>query len=311
MNKTELMSKMNRSFNKAALQLKKHSPEILVAAGIVGGVASAVLACKATTKVSGILEDTKAQVDAIHDVVENPEKYNAEYTEEDSKKDLAIVYAQTGMKLAKIYGPAVMLGTVSVISILAGHNILRKRYVATAAAYVAIDKSFKEYRGRVIDRFGKELDRELRYNIKAVEVEETVVDEKGKEKTVKKTVQQADPNAISDYARFFDETCAGFVKGNPSYNLMFLRQQQNYANDLLKSRGHVFLNEVHDMLGIQRTPIGAVVGWIYDPSNQNIDSFIDFGIYDPKDADKRAFVNGLEPAILLDFNCDGPIYELI
>ena len=183
MNKTEIMNNLTRTFNRASLKLKKHSPEILVAAGIVGGVASAIMACKATTKLDAVLEESKENVDKIHGYVEE-NGYSEKYTAEDEKKDLMIVYAQSGIKVAKLYGPSIVLGALSITSILAGHNITRKRNVALAAAYTAIDKGFKEYRGRVVERFGKELDKELRYNVKAVEVEETVVDEKGKEKTV-------------------------------------------------------------------------------------------------------------------------------
>lgn len=309
--KTEIMNSLNRTFGRAGLQLKKYSPEILVGAGIIGAVTSTVMACKATTKVSGILEDTKEQVEQVHYALENPDKITEEYTAEDSKKDLAIIYTQTGLKLAKTYGPAIVVGALSITSILAGHNMLRKRYVATAAAYAMIDKSFKDYRGRVIERFGKELDRELRYNIKAQEIEETVVNEDGTESVVKKTVDVIDPNAISDYAKFFDEFCTGFNKHNHEMNLYFLRCQQNYMNDLLKSRGHVFLNEVYDALGIQRTQAGNIVGWIYDEKNPNGDNFIDFGIYDKNNKDARDFVNGREQAILLDFNVDGNILDLI
>lgn len=308
--KTEIMNSLNRTFGRAGLKLKKYSPEILVGAGIIGAVASTVMACKATTKVSGILEDTKEQVEQVHYALENPDKISEEYTAEDSKKDLAIIYTQTGLKLAKTYGPAIVVGALSITSILAGHNMLRKRYVATAAAYAMIDKSFKDYRGRVIERFGKELDRELRYNIKAQEVEETVVNEDGTESVVKKTVDVIDPNAISDYAVFFDDGCTGWTK-NPEQNLYFLKCQQNYLNDLLKARGHVFLNEVYDALGIPRTKAGNVVGWIYDEKHPVGDNFIDFGIYNQDNERTRAFVNGFERTVLLDFNVDGNILDLI
>lgn len=314
MGKTEIMNKINRTVNRTGLKLKKYSPEILVVSGIIGGVVSAVMACKATPKVNAILEDTKNKVNSIHDVVENPEKYNLEqpYTVEDGKKDLAIVYAQTGLEFVKVYGPAVAVGTLSILSILAGHNILRKRYVATAAAYTVLDKNFKEYRGRVIERFGKELDKELRYNIKTKEVEEVVVNEDGSEAVTKKTIEVVDPKTVGDYACFFDEWCTLYEKNNPEYNLMSLKMVLNHANDRLQANGHLFLNEVRDMLGAPRTPVGNVVGWIYDPSNKDIDSYVSFGdFYDVKDPDKRDFVNGREPAILLEFNVDGPILELI
>lgn len=312
MKKAEIMNTLTRKFYRVGFKFKKHSPEILVGAGVVGVVASAVMACKATTKLDDVLAETKDTVDKIHDVTEHPEKIpeGKEYTVEDSKKDLTIVYTQAGVKLVKLYGPAVVLGTVSIAAIIGGHHILRKRNIALAAAYTAVDKGFKEYRGRVLERFGEEVDRELRYNIKAKEIEKTVTDANGKETVVKETVDVADPNLTSDYARFFDDGCTGWTK-DPEFNLMFLKDQQRYANDLLKSKGHLFLNEVYDMLGIQRTQAGQVVGWIYDEKNPIGDNFIDFGIYDIADERKRSFVNGYERTILLDFNVDGNILEMI
>lgn len=312
MKKAEIMNTLTRKFYRVGFKFKKHSPEILVGAGVVGVVASAVMACKATTKLDDVLVETKDTVDKIHDVTEHPEKIpeGKEYTVEDSKKDLTIVYTQAGVKLVKLYGPAVVLGTVSIAAIIGGHHILRKRNIALAAAYTAVDKGFKEYRGRVLERFGEEVDRELRYNIKAKEIEKTVTDANGKETVVKETVDVADPNLTSDYARFFDDGCTGWTK-DPEFNLMFLKDQQRYADDLLKSKGHLFLNEVYDMLGIPRTQAGQVVGWIYDEKNPIGDNFIDFGIYDIADERKRSFVNGYERTILLDFNVDGNILEMI
>ena len=305
------MNSLNRTFGRAGLKLKKHSPEILVGLGIVGTVASTVMACKATLKVNEIVDEAKETIDKIHVALDNGcTEAGQDYTEEDSKKDLTITYVQTAVKLTKNYAPAIVLGSLSVASIISGHNMLRKRYIATAAAYTLVDKSFKDYRSRVVERFGKELDQELRYNIKAKEVEEIEVDEKGKEKVVKKTIQVADPNAISDYAFFFCEGCHGWSK-DAEFNLMFLKRQQAWANDLLKSRGHLFLNEVHDLLGVQRTQAGNVVGWIYDEKNPVGDNFVDFGIYDQDDERKRAFVNGWERNILIDPNVDGNILELI
>lgn len=327
MNKNEIISKATRAFNKATLKLKKHSPEILVVSGVVGTVASAVIACKATTKVHNIVEESKEDMHNLHLVaaaaglreMEDPtEEDNAkialfaakqevkEYSKEDLKKDTTIIYAQTAMKFVKLYGPAVILGALSITGILAGHNITRKRNLALAAAYATVDKSFKDYRSRVVERFGEELDKELKYNIKSKEIEETVTDEKGKEKTVKKTLDVIDPNEISDYARFFDDGCIGWEK-DAEHNLFFLKQQQNWANERLQKRGYLFLNEVYEMLGIPATRAGQQVGWIYDKNDPNKDNFVDFGIYDTNRPATRDFVNGYERTILLDFNVDGNI----
>lgn len=306
-----IVKSAGRAFSKVNIKVQKHSPEILVGLGIVGAVASAVLACKATTKASDILEESKEKVDQIHQVASNESIDDDMYSEEDKNRDLALVYVQTGVELVKLYGPAIALGTISIASILMSHNILRKRNVALAAAYTAIDHSFKDYRKRVIDKFGKEIDRELKYNIKAKKIEETVVDDDGKEKKIKSTVDVIEGiEGYSDYARFFDDGCRNWEKDS-EYNLMFLRAQQQYANDLLVSRGHLFLNEVYDMLDIPRTKAGQVVGWVYDPENPVGDNYVDFGIYDIRRQENRDFVNGYERSILLDFNVDGNIWDLI
>lgn len=310
MTNTAIMNKMSNVFYKASFKLQKHSPEILVVAGVVGTVASAIMACKATTKLNSILEESKETIDKIHEVAAD-ESMADKYTPEDAKKDLTITYVQTGIKLVKLYAPSIALGALSIGCILSSNNILRKRNVALAAAYATVDKSFKEYRGRVIEKFGEAIDRELKYNIKEQKVEETVTDpETGKEKKVKKTIQVSDIDGYSEYARFFDDGCKGWEK-DAEMNLMFLRAQQQYANDLLRARGRLFLNEVYRMLGIPETKAGQVVGWVYDPENPMGDNYVDFGIYDINKPRNRDFVNGYERTILLDFNVDGNIWELM
>lgn len=301
-NKTEIMKSVNGVASKTVMKLKKHSPEILVVAGIAGMVVSAVLACKATTKVAEILDETKGTLDTIHEGMETGAINGQEYTTEDGKKDTIVVYAQTGMKLAKLYAPAIILGTLSITSILASNNILRKRNVALGAAYAAIDKSFKEYRGRVIERFGEQVDTELKYGIKAKKFEEIEVDpETGKEKKVKKTVMVADPNLQSDYAVYFDSKSRNY-ETNPDYNRMFLKAQQAFANDKLQTRGHLFLNEVLDDLDLPRTPAGQIVGWTKDGP----DGYVNFRIVE---VERETEDGRHEPALLLDFNVEGNIWE--
>lgn len=299
----ELTTSATRAFSRVGFELKKHSPEILVVAGVVGTVVSAVMACKATTKVQTVLDKTKSDVDAIHECANNPDLAD-EYTVEDSKKDLTIVYAKTGVELVKLYAPAVIVGAVSITGILTGHHILHKRNLATAAAFTAADTAFKKYRGRVVERLGEKMDKELLYNIKAKEIEEVVVDEKGNETVVKKTVEVADPaSVLGTYTFCFDETASGWQR-DAEANKFFLLQQQDYANEKLKARGYMFLNEVLDMLGIQRTRAGQTVGWML---NGDGDGYIDFGIFNIYSEANRKFVNGLEKSIWLDFNVDGDI----
>jgi hypothetical protein len=309
--KTEFMNNVTRSLHKVGFKIKKHSPEILVVAGVVGTVTSVVMACKATLKVNDILDEAKVTIDTIHEGVEQ-QKHTAdgeEYTQEIANKDLTIVYAQTGWKLIKLYGPAVALSAVSIGCMLASHNIMRKRNIALAAAYTAVDTGFKEYRGRVIERFGKDLDRELRYNIKAKEIEEVVIDEDGNETTVTKTVEVIDPNAIhSIYSVVFCEGNIGWTR-NAELNKVFLIQQQNYANDKLKAQGILTLNEVYDMIGAPRTAYGQLAGWVYTGDGTAGDDFVDFGIFDIYNEKACDFINGHEKSVILDFNCIGNILE--
>ena len=304
-----MKERMIRMYNNTKNGVQKHSPEILAGVGVVGVVASTVMACKATMKLNDILEESKETRNKIREVESNP-RYEEQYSHEDAKKDLTINYTQTGLKIAKLYAPAVILGSASLGCLLASNDILRKRNAALSAAYMTVDKSFKEYRQRVVDRFGEEVEKEIRYNIKAEEITSTVVAEDGSETTITETVKTMDPNLYSDYAKFFDEASPYWQK-DPEYNFMFLKSQQQYANDLLKARGRLFLNEVYEMLGIDKTKAGQIVGWVYNPENPIGDNFVDFGIFDMSKERVRAFVNGYEPNILLDFNVDGNIWDLM
>ena len=304
-----LKEKMVKVYNKSEMKVRKYSPEILAGVGVVGVIASTVMACKATTKLNDILAESKEQLDKIKEVAADP-SYEEKYTQEDAKSDTTITYVQTGVKITKLYAPSVILCATSLGCLLASNNILKKRNAALSAAYMTVDKSFKEYRRRVAERFGDEVEKEIRYNIKAKEI--VTVDEEGNEvKETVKVMEGADnPTTYSDYARFFDESCPAW-QNDPEYNLTFLRAQQQYANDLLKAQGRLFLNDVYKMLGIDITKAGQVVGWIYDPDCPVGDNFVDFGIYDMSKERVRAFVNGYEPNILLDFNVDGNIWDLM
>ena len=316
MKKNEIMQKISSKFGRAGLKIKKHSPEILIIAGVIGTVTSAVMACRATTKINDVLDGHTKAVEKIHtakdagSIQSKTESAIIPYSEDDAKKDLTLTYVQTGLKFAKLYAPAVILGILSLTGVVASNQILRKRNIALMAAYATLDKSFKKYRARVAEKYGEDEERAIRFNIKAQDVEVAKTDDDGNTTTETVTMDVAQP---SDFARFFDETSLQWDR-LPENNLFFLKMQLIRFNDLLKARGHVFLNEVYDALGLTRSTAGQVVGWIYDPDNPDIDSYIDFGIYDPTSGDfnrKRMFVNGDEQSILLDFNVDGVIYDKI
>lgn len=302
---------LSRAIHRVGFQFKKHSPEILMGVGIIGTVASTVLACKATLKVNDILEQPKKDIERIHECANNVEMIESgKYTEKDAKKDLTIVYTQAGIKLVKNYAPAVIVGALSIGCILSSYKIMHTRNVAIGAAYAAVDKGFKDYRKRVKERFGEEVDRELKHNIKAKTVEVIEANEDGKEEVKTKTIEVMGNEDISEFAVFFDEASPYWVK-NAEYNKIFLRAQERYANEKLKANGFLYLNEVYEALGIPRTAAGQQVGWVYDEKNPIGDNYVDFGLYDISRPATRDFINGYEKVILLDFNVDGNILQLM
>ena len=274
------------------LKLNAQSPQLLFGAGVLGMVGSTVLACQATLKLEKVLDEGASKLETARTLE------HREYSEKDRSNDLRIIKIQTGTKIVKLYAPAVGLGVVSIAALTKSHNILTTRNAALMAAYGALEKGFDEYRRRVVEKYGEEEDRNFRYGSREVDV----VDDKGK---VNKVLRVGD-DIPSVYARFFDPTSTSWNK-NPDYNFVFLRSQQNWANDLLKIRGHVFLNEVYDMLGLERSKAGSVVGWIL--IGEYRDNYIDFGLFDGDDQAARDFVNGREGSVLLDFNVDGVIWD--
>ena len=311
MNKTQLLTTMSRTIRRTGFRIKKHSPEILMISGAIGMVASAVMACKATTKLEEVLEKHNQTTEKIRACMNDEKMNEAEYTKEDGKKDLVITYVHTGIDLVKLYGPSVALGLFSMTSMLASNGILQKRNAGLAAAYAAASNSFKEYRGNVVKRFGEQIDKELKYNLVTETIEETYTDEKGKEHKSQKFLNVIDEENIhNEYARVFK-------KGNPNwernhdYNMMFLRARETILNDILRRDGILTLNTVYQELGFEPTKAGMVVGWIYDEKNPVGDNYVDLGIQELYEKTENDGITDYNPAILLDFNVDGNIYKLL
>ncbi len=297
---------------RASLYLKKYSPELLLGTGLVGFVATNVLSSKATLKLDRELEKMKDELDDIKEVAYNlADRMEDEkvYSDTDYKLDLTRAYLKFSFKITKMYTPAIVVGGLSIAALLGSHTIMRNRNIALMAAYQTVSAAYSNYRDLIREKFGSEEEMAIRAGVKEVDVETSETDKDGKEvkKNTKELISCKDPSKTSPYARFFDEHSVQWEK-DPTYNLAYLTAQQSYFNDMLKARGHVFLNEVYDALGIPRTKAGQIVGWVISKDGDN---FIDFGIYDLDNPSGRAFVNGLERSILLDFNVDGVIYDKI
>lgn len=280
-----------RSVRRQRLILRKQSPHIFFVAGVVGSVTSTVLACRATLKLPDALTEIEGDIDTVKQL-KNENKLPEGYTEKDLNRDTVLAYSRAVYRLTRLYAPAIGVGTVSIVALSGSHIAMSRRNTALMAAYTTLSEAYANYRERVIAELGAE--RELDIYHSTTKVVNTDGDE----------VNVSDPNTWSPYARFFDEGSTSFEK-NAELNRLFITCQQNWANEMLRARGHVFLNEVYDMLGFERTPEGAVVGWVIGGDG---DDYIDFGMYEARNA---RFINGLERVPLLDFNVDGVVYDKI
>jgi Family of unknown function (DUF6353) len=298
-----------RNVSRQVLVAKKNSPHIFFVGGVIGTVASTVLACRATLKLSATLDEIKEDVDTVkemHDAIDADEMVVLEegqvvkktvYSTEEWYKDTIYVYGKSGFKIVKLYAPAIVVGAISISALTGSHIQLTRRNTALMASFALLQQAFEEYRERVRFAYGDERELDLYHGMKT-QVEKNADGDKIETKYLD------DPNKRSMYARFFDEGSSYWVK-NPEMNRMFVQCQQNYANNLLQARGHVFLNEVYDMLGIDRSTPGQVVGWVL---NGDGDNYVSFDMFNP---DNARFVNGVERSILLDFNVDGVVYDKI
>lgn len=279
----------------SVLRAKSNSPSLLFGVGMVGMVGSTVLACRATLRLEEELEDIQDDLEKLKQSrAESPASSAA-----DHQKVTAVLYLAGVGRVAQLYAPAIFVGVGSAVCLTKSHHILRDRNIGLAAAYTAVDQGMKHYRKNVLDIYGEDVDRTMRY-----ETEECVLyDENNKPYVDLRVNIDGTP---SMYAQLFDQLSPEWAP-EPEYNLAWLRNKQDWFNELLTMRGYLFLNEVYDALGIPRSKAGDVVGWLLG----NGDNFVDFGIFRGDNQKAIDFVNGRESAILLDFNVDGPINELI
>jgi hypothetical protein len=280
---------LTRSMGSTQLALKKNAPTILTGAGVIGFAVTTALAIKATGKAVQVMPEIHKDI-----AMAKMKAEDEELSERDTMEAVVRTYAKSSLVLAEIYWPVLVAGSASIVCVLAGHGMMRRRQASLVAAYTMLDASYKAYRARIRERFGEDVEREAYTDVKAMRI----FDEEGEHLEIDR-----DDVLPSMYARFFDCYNVNWSK-TVEYNVLFLRAQQDWANNKLQAQGHLFLNEVYDALGMERSQAGQLVGWKWKSGGDN---FVDFGLYAAGDEGSRSFVNLIEPTTLLDFNVDGVI----
>lgn len=298
-----MANKIKMMVARAGLTLKKHSPTILTITGVVGFTAAGVMACVQTKKVDEVIDRHKERINDIH---ECKDEIVEEVGEPAYRASVVKAYTKTCLDFTKLYGIPLLIAGASITAILCGHNIISKRHAALSTAYNALNSAFTTYRNRVREELGEE--KEMEYYTGKKIIKEKLEETKGEQRIIDDLTGTKDENGYSPYAMFFDEYSDKWTK-DPLYNKQWVISIQNWANNLLKTRGHLFLNEVYEALGFKQTSVGAITGWVLSNDNST-HNCVDFGLY--SDADGiRDFINNRERNILLDFNVDGVIYDLI
>lgn len=284
---------------RAALVAKKYAPQILLGAGVVGVIASTVLASKATLDLEDVLDRHKDAMSVVSEAARV--RPSEDYSSTEHKRDQTLVYMRTIKELTKLYALPVGLGVLSISMIIGSHGIQYKRNVAAVAAYKTVETQFNRYRDRVREEFGMEKDEEFARAYRTNDV----VDEEGN--TI--TNITIDGKGLNETLYFFDPSNVNW-KNSPEYNLSYVKCQETFANQLLGARGHVFLNDILDDLGIPRTKEGAILGWVLDADGSN---HIDFGIVDLQSPNSRIYGTDRElgECVMLDIKTDGIIWDKI
>lgn len=300
-------------------KVKFSSPELLIGAGVVGLVGAAVVAVR-----RGVRWHTAAKTEIAHDL-ETIKKAEGspQYTREDKVQDYARVIGKGVWSFTQIYGPSVAVGAASVASILAGTGILRGRLAAVTSAAATAQAALDRYRQRVREKLGDDADSEFAHEVIGRKTKLKHEDgTKETQVTYHLVPSSGEWMSASPYSRLWDDSA---LEWSPNRELQYLtlRSLENHFNRELDVRGVVFLNDVYKALGLPMSKDAALVGWIKDYEKPKMaklaaelgrvpgDGVISFGVFENESPSARAYLAGDDNRVVLDFNVDGVIYDLI
>lgn len=302
-------------FSKVGFWGRKHSPELLIAGGIISAASSVALAIYSTTRLNKVIEPYNKKIDSIKaDLKDDNKIQNKEIDIKESKKQLAVAYGYVALKIAALYAPSALFFISSVGCILGSHKIMKTRNLALAAACTTLEQSYQAYRKRVKDKLGEEVEEKIYKDIYKDEVEVTDPNT-GKTKVKKMDVPHINENNAWNVIYDCGNTC---WERDALMNFDWLMLQQDYYNEKLRRQGYLFLYDIYkdfgyttSMLGEEKARASRILGWIYDPTNPKRNCYISFGLTQPgtrvplpKIAEQ---IQRNEAAFWLNLNPDGDI----
>lgn len=293
------------AFYTGVARISKHAPTILSITASAGVIATGYLAWKAGTR----FEDVEGRDwDRRKECLKNADIIPDEDVPKIERKNRILFILDTVRTVA----PAAIVGAATITMIYFSNSISKKRLAAVGAAYATLQTAFDGYKRTMVEALGKEsVEKILKPKLPNVgkSAEEILSsDNKSDAANVSDAVVNS-LKALSPYARIIAEESSTCWDPNEDYTSQNLAAVQLWANRRLERKGHLFLNEVFDQLGLSRTREGAVVGWL---KNGEGDGYVSFGDFDasiyrvPSEDYSRVDSN-----FIVDFNVDGVIWDRI
>lgn len=213
---------MNNFIKTITRGLKKHSPELLIGAGIAGMISTVILAVKGTPKAIKIIE-------------EKEKEKNGKLTKKEVVKETW-----------KCYIPAAIAGTASITSILIGNKVHLARTAALATAYTLTENTLNEYKNKVVEAIGAEKEKEISEKVMADKVASNNI--------------IGSEYVLANGKQLFFEPVTGrvFVSSINDIEKAVNRLNKNMTQDTF---GYITLNELFEEIGLEPVDAGCKLGW--------------------------------------------------
>lgn len=310
--------------NNISAMWNAHGGTVLLAGGLAGMTAGAVLACvKSVKEVPATLAEESEAL--------------AEAKETQDGRKIARQAIVSAVKIARHYIIPATIFSIGGVSVVMAKQHEHKKLIAVAGAYNSLLAAYEQYRKRVIEAEGEEQDRKYIHGETDIEIVEEKEGKNGKKRKTTKIVKAiGSGDSESLYHRHFCRATSSQWIDDPMYNFQYLKVAEQNFNNKLQAQGYVLLSDVYDTLGfeLEGHSNAAMVGWILGDG----DNYIDFGIYSPNHSlsmrsennTSMAVASGMqkpeiskpvddinwadaeyEGSFWLDFNCDGIIIDKI
>lgn len=306
---SKIGSMVAKHASKTSIALAKKAPDILFGLGVtcvVGGTIAAIVQTEKASDAIDIFNERKERVD--------DDTANKLIDPVEAQSHMRYAYGHLIMSMAKIYLPTVLLTTTGILLLGKSHMILNKRNAGLAAAYAALSNSYAEYRRRVRERFGEEVENDIYNGYITTTYKELETSENGVTTEVEKTKETYNP--CSPFAFLIPAEDCPIINTKDRYaiisqiriNLICLNNKLEALKYSMAPGEKAFLtaNDVYEQYGVKLTKAGAT--WaIYD--------HVDLGVDLSDDAVKTPgspvykFVNKITDGLWLVPNVQGTICD--